>query len=67
MGLDWEDHVHTDPNLIRPAEVDYDYLVGDPRKAKTKLGWQPRVAFEELIRMMVDHDLRLNQKPSDSQ
>jgi len=65
VGLDWEDHVHTDPNLIRPAEVDY--LVGDPRKAKTKLGWQPRVAFEELIRMMVDHDLRLNQKPSDSQ
>jgi len=61
VGLDWQDHVRTDPNLIRPAEVDH--LLGDPRKAKTILGWQPRVPFEELIRMMVDHDLRLNQMP----
>jgi len=65
VGLDWEDYVHTDPNLLRPAEVDH--LLGDPAKAKAKLGWQPRVTFEELIRMMVDHDLRLNQKPSASQ
>jgi GDPmannose 4,6-dehydratase len=37
-----------------------DYLLGDPRKAKTKLGWQPRVTFEELIKRMVDYDLALN-------
>lgn len=56
--LDWEENVKSDPKLFRPAEVDY--LLGDPRKAKTKLGWQPRVTFEELIKRMVDYDLQLN-------
>lgn len=60
VGLDWEKHVVVDPKLFRPAEVDY--LLGNPQKAKTKLGWQPRVTFEELIKMMVDHDLYLLQK-----
>ncbi|MFQ5672430.1 MAG: GDP-mannose 4,6-dehydratase [Nitrospinales bacterium] len=54
-GLNWEDHVVQDPNLLRPAEVDL--LVGDPTKAKEKLGWQPVVTFEGLIKMMVDADL----------
>ena len=58
LELNWEKYVVTDPKLFRPAEVDY--LLGDPRKAKTKLGWQPRVTFEELIKRMVDYDLRLN-------
>jgi len=55
LGLDWEKYVKVDPELIRPAEVDL--LVSDPRKAREKLGWQPTVSFEELIRMMVDADM----------
>ena len=54
-GLDPDDHVKTDPALIRPAEVDL--LVGDPSKAREKLGWEPAVDFEGLVRMMVDADL----------
>jgi GDPmannose 4,6-dehydratase len=55
LDLDWERHVTVDPKLIRPAEVDL--LVSDPRKAREKLGWQPTVSFEGLIRMMVDADM----------
>lgn len=58
LELDWKQYVLADSKLFRPAEVDY--LLGDPRKAKTKLGWQPRVTFEELIKRMVDYDLALN-------
>jgi GDPmannose 4,6-dehydratase len=54
-GLDWHRYVRTDPALLRPAEVDH--LVGDASKAKSALGWQPAVSFEQLIRMMVDADL----------
>jgi len=54
-GLDRDQHVRTDPSLIRPAEVDL--LVGDPAKAKERLGWEPTVDFEGLVRMMVDADL----------
>ena len=54
-GLDWRDHVRTDPALLRPAEVDH--LIGDPGKAETALGWRPGVDFEGLVRMMVDADL----------
>ena len=60
LGLDWMDYVKIDPKFLRPAEVDY--LIGDSRKAKAKLGWEPKVTFEKLIKMMVDHDLQLNQK-----
>lgn len=56
-GLNWKDHVVTDPSLLRPAEVDL--LVGDPSKAKEELGWTPRVDFEGLIDMMMDADLEL--------
>jgi GDPmannose 4,6-dehydratase len=54
-GLDWEKHVVLDPAFIRPAEVDL--LIGDPAKAKKKLGWSPKVSFEQMIRMMVDSDI----------
>ncbi len=54
-GLDWKDYVDVDPSLIRPAEVEY--LCGDPSKARKTLGWEPRVAFRELIGMMVNSDL----------
>jgi GDPmannose 4,6-dehydratase len=54
-GLDRDEHVRTDPALIRPAEVDL--LVGDPGKASERLGWGPTYDFEGLVRMMVDADL----------
>jgi GDPmannose 4,6-dehydratase len=54
-GLDRDQHVRTDPALIRPAEVDM--LVGDASKARAQLGWAPTVDFEGLVRMMVDADL----------
>jgi GDPmannose 4,6-dehydratase len=53
-GLDWHDYVKIDERYFRPAEVDM--LLGDASKAKEKLGWEPSVRFEELVRMMVDHD-----------
>jgi GDP-mannose 4,6-dehydratase len=55
VGLDYERYVRSDPALHRPAEVDH--LRGDPTKARTVLGWEPSVGFEELINMMVDADL----------
>jgi len=54
MDLDWEKHVKIDPAFIRPAEVDL--LIGDYAKAKKELGWEPKVRFAELVRMMVDAD-----------
>jgi GDPmannose 4,6-dehydratase len=54
-GLDYRNHVVQDAKFFRPAEVDL--LVGNPSKAAKKLGWKPRVAFHELVRMMVDADL----------
>jgi GDPmannose 4,6-dehydratase len=56
VGLDYRDHVVTDPALIRPAEVDH--LLGDPSKARRELGWAPEVSFEQMIQMMVDADLK---------
>lgn len=55
VGLDWQEYVRIDRTLLRPAEV-YT-LRGDPAKAQKELGWKPRVAFPELINMMVDADL----------
>jgi len=57
LGMDWEEHVLIDPRYYRPTEVDF--LQGDPSKAMQKLGWTPRVAFEELVHRMVSHDLEL--------
>jgi GDPmannose 4,6-dehydratase len=56
VGLDWEKWVEIDPSLIRPVEVGR--LVGDSSRARDILGWKPEVTFEELARMMVDHQLR---------
>jgi GDPmannose 4,6-dehydratase len=56
-GLSIDDHVVLDPVFLRPAEVEH--LVGDASKARTVLGWEPEVSFEELMRMMVDADLEL--------
>lgn len=54
VGLIWEDFVVVDERFVRPAEVEH--LVADPAKAKKKLGWEPDVSFEELVKMMVDAD-----------
>lgn len=56
-GLNYEDHVVIDPRFYRPAEVHV--LMGDATKAKEELGWEPNVKFEELVKMMVQHDLEL--------
>jgi len=56
-GLDWKKHVQTDPRYLRPTEVDH--LLGDASKARTKLGWKPKVQFPELVSLMVEHDLEL--------
>ena len=56
VGLNYEDHVRVDPVLFRPAEVDV--LLGNPEKARRKLGWTPKTSLEQLITMMVDADLR---------
>jgi GDPmannose 4,6-dehydratase len=55
-GLDWQEHVVLDPKFVRPAEVDL--LIGNPAKAKAKLGWEPTVSFRQLVQMMVDADVK---------
>ena len=56
-GLKWEDYVRIDPRYFRPTEVDY--LLADPSRARSELGWEPKVRFHELVRIMVDADLEL--------
>ncbi len=56
VGLDWQKYVEVDPALFRPADVNT--LCGDAGKARRKLGWQPRVAFAQLVTMMVDADMQ---------
>jgi GDPmannose 4,6-dehydratase len=56
VGLNSDDFVVSDPRYLRPAEVDV--LVGDATKAKTRLGWEPKIGFDELVREMVEADLR---------
>ncbi|UPG73580.1 GDP-mannose 4,6-dehydratase [Roseomonas gilardii subsp. gilardii] len=55
VGLNYEDFVKVDPAFLRPAEVDL--LLGDPSKAREKLGWEPAISLEEMIKEMVDADL----------
>jgi GDPmannose 4,6-dehydratase len=56
-GLDWKDHVETDPRYFRPAEVDS--LIGDSSKARRQLGWEPRTRFADLVKLMVEADIEL--------
>ncbi|MBN1146798.1 MAG: GDP-mannose 4,6-dehydratase [Anaerolineales bacterium] len=58
VGLDYRDYVVQDPRFMRPADVDL--LVGDPSKAKHKLGWQATTSLEELVRIMVEAELQAN-------
>ncbi len=57
LELDWEEYVEIDPRYFRPTEVAV--LQGDASKARSKLGWEPRVGIDELVRRMVEHDLEL--------
>jgi len=60
VNIDWKKHVEIDKNYFRPTEVDY--LLGDCSKAKKDLKWKPRVKFKQLVRMMVDSDMKLIEK-----
>jgi GDPmannose 4,6-dehydratase len=57
LDVDWQKHVDIDPRYYRPTEVDL--LLGDAGKAREKLGWEPKVSFKELVRLMVEHDMEL--------
>jgi GDPmannose 4,6-dehydratase len=57
VGLDWKKYVEIDPRYYRPAEVEV--LIGDYNKAKRKLGWEPATKFADLVRLMVDADIKL--------
>ncbi len=57
VGLDWREYVEKDPRYLRPSEVDL--LHGDATKAREQLGWRPKVSFEELVGMMIEHDWKL--------
>jgi GDPmannose 4,6-dehydratase len=54
-GLEWEPYVEIDPRYFRPSEVEE--LLGDASKARETLGWEPKVKFDELVRLMVDADV----------
>ena len=59
LDLDWEQYVEIDKRYLRPTEVDD--LVGDAKKAKQRLGWEPKVQFKELVKIMVESDLKTEQ------
>jgi GDPmannose 4,6-dehydratase len=56
IGLDWNDHVRIDPKYFRPTEVED--LIADPAKSKKVLGWEPKVKFDDLVKIMMDADIR---------
>jgi GDPmannose 4,6-dehydratase len=56
VDLDWQKYVEIDSKYFRPAEVDL--LIGDPSKAKKKLGWEPKIKFKDLVKMMVEADIK---------
>jgi GDPmannose 4,6-dehydratase len=64
LDLDWQEYVEIDPRYFRPAEVDL--LLGDASKARRQLGWEPKVGFEQLVKLMTDHDLALAKQESEA-
>jgi GDPmannose 4,6-dehydratase len=60
LELDWQKYVKIDPRYFRPAEVET--LLGDASKAKQQLGWEPKISFKELVRLMVESDLKIAQR-----
>jgi len=55
VGLDWQAYVDIDPRYFRPTEVEL--LLADPQEARTRLNWEPRIGFGELVKIMLDVDL----------
>ncbi|MDX6528157.1 MAG: GDPmannose 4,6-dehydratase [Blastocatellia bacterium] len=64
LDLDWEKYVEIDPRYFRPAEVDL--LLGDASKVREKLGWEPKVTFDDLVKLMTDHDLQLARQEAEA-
>jgi len=64
LDLDWEKYVEIDPRYFRPAEVDL--LLGDASKAREKLGWEPKVTFDGLVKLMTDYDLQLAKQEAEA-
>ncbi|HEX8145376.1 MAG TPA: GDP-mannose 4,6-dehydratase [Pyrinomonadaceae bacterium] len=64
LDMDWNKYVEIDPRYFRPTEVDL--LLGDATKARTLLGWEPKVGFKELVRRMIDSDLELARRERDA-
>ncbi len=64
LDLDWEKYVEIDPRYFRPAEVDL--LLGDASKVRDKLGWEPKVTFDDLVKLMTDYDLNLAQQEAEA-
>jgi len=64
LDLDWKEYVEIDPWYYRPAEVDF--LLGDADKARRLLGWEPKVGFKELVRLMVDYDMTLAKRDKEN-
>jgi GDPmannose 4,6-dehydratase len=64
LDLDWEKYVEIDPRYFRPAEVDL--LLGDASKVREKLGWEPKVTFDDLVKLMTDHDLQLAKQEAEA-
>ena len=60
LDLDWNEYVGFDKKYERPAEVDL--LIGNPEKAKSKLGWSPQTTFKDLVSLMVDEDMKIAQQ-----
>jgi GDPmannose 4,6-dehydratase len=60
LDLDWRKHVEIDPRYFRPAEVDT--LLGDASRARREMGWEPRTTFKEIVRLMVDSDLKIAER-----
>jgi GDPmannose 4,6-dehydratase len=65
VNLSWQDHIGQDPHYLRPLDVEC--LLADGRKARERLGWQPRITFRQLVRIMVDCDLGLEGIPAPGQ
>src|SRR5205085_11405036 len=60
LELDWQKYVKIDPRYFRPAEVET--LLGDASKARQQLGWEPKISFKELVRLVVASDLKMAQR-----
>ncbi len=64
LDPDWEKYVEIDPRYFRPAEVDL--LLGDASKVREKLGWEPKVTFDGLVKLMTDHDLQMAKQEAEA-